>query len=544
MKGKKILVIGVVIIFILLQCSILTLNVNAETINGSSEGINWNYDSETETLTFSGNGKITDSWKVNITKERVRKVIIENGTTSIEEHAFNNCTQLTTIEIPNSVTNIGNAAFSGCKKLTSIEIPSSVTSIGSSAFAKCKGLTGIEIPNGVTSIKGATFQECTGLTSIKIPNSITSIGDYAFVMCTGLTSIEIPNSVTSIGKNAFYGCKELVNVKIPNNVTNLESSAFLYCEKITSIEVDDNNDKYCSLDGIVYDKNKTTIVCYPSGRKGNYKILSNITKIENEAFKGCKELTGIEIPDSVTSIGDSAFDDCIGLTIVEIPNNVTSIGSFAFSNCTGITKIIIPSSVTSTRTIFNNFSGTIYCRSNSTIKQYAEENNILFVTDDTAPVITSATQNNEYIKIIATDNTGVGLSNKAYSLDNKNWFANNEIKIEKGGEYTIYVRDKLDNIATDTINVIIAETNNENNQNKEETKDNTIKYEQIQNDDKNNTKIEGNAKQEYKNEKTDKTTANKPLSQTGNSFILTGVVIVSIMACMVFYKKNKSLNWK
>lgn len=542
MKGKKVLVIGVAIIYILLQCSVLTSNVNAETINGSSEGINWSYDSETGTVIFSGNGKITDSWKENLTKEKVRKVIIENGTKSIEEHAFNNCTQLTTIEIPNSVTNIGNAAFSGCEKLTSIEIPSSVTSIGSSAFAKCKGLTSIEIPNGVTSIKAATFQECTGLTSIKIPNSITSIGDYAFVMCTGLTSIVIPNSITSIGKNAFYGCKELTSIQIPDSVTNLESSAFLYCEKITSIDVDDNNEKYCSLDGIVYDKNKTTIVCCPSGRKGDYKILSNVTKIENSAFRSCKELTNVEIPDTVTNIGDNAFYDCIGLTTLEIPNNVTNIGSFAFFNCTGMKKIIIPSSVTSTHTIFNNFSGTLYCRSNSVIKQYAEENNILFVTDDTAPVITSAMQNNEYIKITATDNTGVGLSNKAYSLDNKNWFANNEIKIEKSGEYTIYVRDKLDNIATDTINVIIAEANDQNNENQ---KDKVTKDEQTKNDDdKNNTKKEDDAKQEYKSEKADKTAANKPLSQAGNSFALASVIIISIIVCIVFYKKNKSLNWK
>ena len=79
------------------------------------------------------------------------------------------------------------------------EITYSVTSIGNHAFYECTGLTSVTIPNTVTSIGSRAFHLCSGLTSVTIPNSVTSIGDGAFRSCSGLTSIEIPNSVTSIG---------------------------------------------------------------------------------------------------------------------------------------------------------------------------------------------------------------------------------------------------------------------------------------------------------------------------------------------------------
>ena len=145
-------------------------------------------------------------------RDKIKKVVIEDGVTRIGRYAFSFCTSLKSITIPNSVTSIGEDAFLFCSSLTSITIPNSVTSIGEGAFYGCKSLTSITISNSVTSIKFHTFCLCESLTSVTIPNSVTSIGESAFSDCVSLTSVTIPNSVTAIGENAFYECSDLTSI--------------------------------------------------------------------------------------------------------------------------------------------------------------------------------------------------------------------------------------------------------------------------------------------------------------------------------------------
>ena len=139
------------------------------------------------------------------------------------------------ITIPDGVTSIGDHAFSDCSSLTSITIPDGVKSIGEYAFSNCSSLISIEIPNSVTSIADGAFSYCSSLTSIEIPDDVTSIGEYAFSYCSSLTSIEIPDSVTTIGLRAFSGCSGLTSIEIPNSVTTIGDYAFSYCENLTSV---------------------------------------------------------------------------------------------------------------------------------------------------------------------------------------------------------------------------------------------------------------------------------------------------------------------
>ena len=193
--------------------------------------------------------------------------------------------------------------------ITTANIPSSV---------KYKGVT-----YSVTSIGSEAFYGCSGLTSVTIPNSVTSIGDWAFAYCTGLTSVTIPNSVTSIGYAVFAGCTGL-----------------------TSISVDASNQNYCDMDGVLFNKEQTTLIQYPAGKSTEYSIPNSVTEIGYDAFYGCSGLTSVTIPNSVTSIGGYAFCECTGLTSVTIPNSVTSIGGYAFAFCSGLTSVTIPNSVT------------------------------------------------------------------------------------------------------------------------------------------------------------------------------------------------------
>ena len=254
----------------------------------------------------------------------------------------------TSYGIPNSVTSIGNGAFAYCSSLTNIIIPNSVTSVGYSAFENCDSLTSITIPDSVTSIGYSTFFGCSSLKSITIPDSVTSIGHHAFEVCSSLTNITIPDSVTSIGIYAFHDCSSLTSITIPEGVTSIGYSAFEDCNSLTSINVSDNNKNYSSIDGVLFNKDKTEIIKYPAKKKEtSYDIPNDVTYIGDYAFEDCSSLTNITIPNSVTRIRYNAFENCRNLTSITIPDTVTEIGSYAFYKCSSLTNITIPNSVTS-----------------------------------------------------------------------------------------------------------------------------------------------------------------------------------------------------
>ena len=170
--------------------------------------------------------------------------------------------------------------------------------------------------------------------------SVTGIRSEAFSGRTGLTSVTIPESVTGIGSQAFEGCSGLTSVTIPEAVTGIGSQAFSGCTGLQSIVVAENNSSYASLEGVLFNKDKTTLIQCPGKKAGAYMIPSSVINIGEYTFQGCGGLTSITIPKSVTNIGNAAFSGCTGLTSVTIPESVTSIDSEAFEGCTGLTSVI------------------------------------------------------------------------------------------------------------------------------------------------------------------------------------------------------------
>jgi len=302
------------------------------------------------TLRISGKGTMGSSPWRDDNNILITDVVIEAGVTSIDYGAFNRLNRLKSVTIPTSVTSIGGSAFSGCRSLTSIMIPGSVTSIGEKAFAFCSGLRSVTIQNGVKSIGKDSFYRCTGLTTVSIPSSVTSIGEGAFNMafesCPGLTSITIPGSVKSIGRGAFVGCIGLTSIIIPSNVTSIGEYVFSGCTGLASINVNKDNPIYISVDGVLFNKSKNTLIKYPIAKQGDaYVIPDSVTTITNGAFAECIGLTSVTIPNGVTEIRDLAFGGT-GLSSVTIPNNVTKIGLSAFNKCVNLTSITIPRKVT------------------------------------------------------------------------------------------------------------------------------------------------------------------------------------------------------
>jgi hypothetical protein len=219
---------------------------------------------------------------------------------------------LTSVILPSTVNYIGASAFSYCKVLASVSLPSSVTAIGNSAFCYCEVLSSITFPTLLNSIGNFSFGQCTGLTSINIPSSVTSIQDLAFYECHGLTSptITISSSLTSIGTRAFAGCNG-------------------------SLSVDAGNPNYSSVDGVLFNKIKTSVLQCLTAQTGSYSIPSTVNTIETYAFYECGNLSEIVIPSTVASINSFAFSDCNGLDSTQIPSTVLSIGYKAFNRSSG-----------------------------------------------------------------------------------------------------------------------------------------------------------------------------------------------------------------
>ncbi len=332
------------------------------------------------------------------------KISIPNSVIIIEDKAFKFCAKLKNIELPNSVQSIGSEAFAICINLTSIKIPNSIVRIENSTFISCMALTEVDIPSSVTSIGDYAFMQCENLTNITIPNSVISIGEYAFSSCKNLKDVNIPNSVTQIGEFAFAWCTSLTDINIPNSVLNIGESAFYYCTNLVNVDisssveeigendapelftyikinVDKNNINYIDEDGILFSKDKSTLIQYPSGKtEESYKVPSSVKILAPYSFNYCSMLNSIEILNSITTIEEGTFTECNNLKEITLPNSITSIREFTFEGCSELTSITIPNSVTSIEEYAFLYCDklTINGYKDSYAETYAKENSISF----------------------------------------------------------------------------------------------------------------------------------------------------------------------
>jgi hypothetical protein len=362
-------------------------------------------------------------------------------------------------EAGSKLTSIGNYAFYRASSLTSIDIPANVESIGADAFI-VSGLNDVYIQNinkfnelnstsfnygEQSSFYGATSVTIAddGLTSFKHVNNtetnidirgeltqnnystdisknnishliigrrVTSIGSDAFFQASALTSVTIPSSVTSIGQQAFYGASALTSISIPAGVTSIGASAF-YESGLTSISVDVNNNNYSSHDnGVLFNKDKTTLIQYPIGStNSSYIIPEGVTSIGPYAFYRASALNSIIIPTSVTSIETNAFQYSGVTTVVIDDDNKLGItspssGVSFFGANVNTHKLPEPTDITlSMKTIEENsgigaFVGTLTTSSsdepNDTVFTYTIDNSSNFdISGDT--LVTSKVFNYE-----------------------------------------------------------------------------------------------------------------------------------------------------
>ncbi len=240
--------------------------------------------------------------------------------------------------IPASVTRIANRAFWGCFALTKPEIPASVTDIGDSAFYNCTGLNSVELPDTITNIGQRAFAGCQNLTEIKIPKGISEIRESTFYNCSALTRISLPDSLTYIGTTAFSQCSSLTVVEIPAGVTQIEGDAFEGCSNLKEINVVPENVNYTSDAGILFNHEKTIVICCPAGKEGSYQIPDSVSRIASRAFYETN-LSEVDLPEGLKIIDDYAFDGSNGLNQIHIHENVVRIGFEAFCRCPNLSDI-------------------------------------------------------------------------------------------------------------------------------------------------------------------------------------------------------------
>lgn len=272
---------------------------------------------------------------------------------------------VTSIVIPSSVTTLGNFAFCWLTQLPTIYIPASVTNIEELALVGLRGLTQFNVdPNnpdycsqdGVlyskTRQKLLRYPVKKSGSSFQIPGEVTEIAPMAF-SGSDLETISIPQGVVSIGVYAFVECTKLTSLNIPASVQSVGLSMGghngNYIPALTSVNVDESNAEYSSQDGVLFNKNKSTLIFYPMNKSGSsYTIPNGVTHIGECAFAYGRKLTNISIPPSVTSIGSQAFAFS-SLMNISIPINVTSIEYGAFEGCWSLETATLPPNITTIR---------------------------------------------------------------------------------------------------------------------------------------------------------------------------------------------------
>lgn len=252
-------------------------------------------------LTLSGQGEINmytflDNVSVpwDSQKEKIKRIIVEEGITGIiDSYAFADCINAESAVLPNTMRNLGEYGF----------------------FRNCKSLKSVNIPSAISYIPHDIFWNCTNLTHITIPDSVTYIG----MRCFGGTSI--------------------TDINIPASVDNIEWYAFDNCANLKSITVDENNKNYSAENGILFNKDKTTLLKYPAGRTGDeYVIPQTIKSLAPDVFDSSK-LNNVIIPFGIEQIPDDAFSNCEDLNSITIPGSISQICWRAFENCNTLSNV-------------------------------------------------------------------------------------------------------------------------------------------------------------------------------------------------------------
>ena len=369
------------------------------TCGAQGDNLTWSLSCD-GTLTISGTGAMVHYWAYEDIpwwkyRGSIQRIVIEEGVTTIGNHAFVQCSNLTSVSLPNTLTAISVLAFGHCTGLSTLVIPSSVTSMAGMFIHNTPSLTDVyvswtgdavpdmpadihphdasqkrlHIPCGQADayvakgwnnrftlpgvISGTcgdnvqwTFESCNGTLSIFGTGAMSNYPGLNMPWKShraSITSVVISDGVTSIGYNAFNGCSNLTSVTIPPSVTSIEQNAFYGCYAMESLYITDLA-AWCNVEFGV------SVEATPFMRN-NYNSGSTEYLGGGNLYLNGTLVTTLTIPDGITEIKNLTFLGCSSITSIDF-NQVTTIGSASFKGCHGLTSVTLPEGVTSLKNAF------------------------------------------------------------------------------------------------------------------------------------------------------------------------------------------------
>lgn len=214
------------------------------------------------------------------------------------------------------------------------------------------------VPEGVETIADGAFENSVNLQSVTLPEGLREIGTGAFRGCASLAAPILPESLTTLKREAFADCLLEGVVTIPAGLAqlgqpnpadplNMMGECVFGGSRVTAFSVAPDNPAYCSVDGVLFDKEMTRLVHYPAGSpRGAYNVPEGVTAVANEAFRNCRSLTRVSVPGSVKTVGRGAFEGCAALREVRLAEGLQGVGDRAFYGCPVSADGVVPDSVT------------------------------------------------------------------------------------------------------------------------------------------------------------------------------------------------------
>ena len=352
------------------KSSVKTIGDYAFTVCKSLESIE--FPDSLESVGYGAFSAYTDGYYGSYVASSLKSVKFGGGLKSIESYAFYENRALNTVKFTgDALTSIGYRSFYNTD-ITELDLSGANASIGTSAFSNCNSLRTVKL-SGVNTIESGAFYGCDELVNLEMSDTLTTIEGSAFCSCTSLKTVIFSDSVTTIADGSFTDCTGLESVTIGKGCTSVTASAFTRNVNLVKFDVSEDNESYTSVDGVLYNKEKTAVVCYPKSLSGEYVIPDTVTSIEKAAFENCNKLTKITIGSGVETVNPYAFNQCNllatvvfkdsdtankkicerafyycgSLTEVDFGNAVTSIGDYAFTICSKIKSLEFPDSLTS-----------------------------------------------------------------------------------------------------------------------------------------------------------------------------------------------------
>lgn len=351
----------------------------------------WSLDTETGVLSITGSGVMGD-YSYGLTpwygyREQIRTIIVNEGITTVGTYVFANLS-VENVSLPEGLTEIKRNGFYSCNKLAEIQIPSSVTSIGYEAFV-LSGIRAVFIPAATEYIDSTAFQYCQNLEEIVVDENNPSYlsedgvlfnkGSYTrtYLLTAALyseisapviycaeksvliqypsaskkTSYAIPDTVQLVNRYAFYGSTSLTELTIPDSVAEIGKNAFEQNKNLAEFIVSEENTEFSSVDGVLFNKDRTELLQYPIGNeRKDYHVPEGTVEITNNSFADCVNLYSVTIPASVTLITPDSFNGCDNLVRFEIESSgedtldLVDINA-PFRGCKSLRSIVLPDNI-------------------------------------------------------------------------------------------------------------------------------------------------------------------------------------------------------